>query len=104
MAYVRTFTFIVPPERTYELQPGHNLYLATIHGTQIVAQNTPGFHRGGVWMQNLTDGGIKVFCYTQWYDLPEIDQYASTPMIRDFEADIERYHSTPVIEVYEVLG
>ena len=55
-------------------------------------------------MQNLPDGEIKVVSYTQWYDLPEIDLYASTPMIRDFEADIERYHSVPVIEVYETLS
>src|SRR5215471_2528757 len=104
MAYVRTFSFIVPPERTRELQPGHNLYMAAVSGTQIVAQNTSGFHRGGVWMQNLPQGGIKVVSFTQWYGLPDMDHYASTPMIRDFEADIARYHSTPVIEVYETLS
>ena len=104
MAYVRTMTFVVPPERTEELQPGHNLFLAAVQGTQIVAQNTPGFHRGGVWMQNLPQGSIKVVCYTQWYGLSDIDGYASTPMIRDFEDDVARYHSMPVIEVFEALS
>jgi hypothetical protein len=104
MAYVRTITFVVPPERTGELQPGHNLFMAAVHGTQIVAQNTPGFHHGGVWMQNMPQGSVKVVCYTQWYGLSDIEHYASTPMIRDFEDDIARYHSTPIIEVYETLS
>ncbi|HUS14233.1 MAG TPA: hypothetical protein VM536_04350 [Chloroflexia bacterium] len=104
MAYIRTITFVVPPERTYELQPGHNLFMAAVSGTQIVAQNTPGFHKGGVWMQNMPQGSIKVVSFTQWYGLSDIDHYASTPMIRDFEEDIARYHSTPVIEVFEVLS
>ncbi len=104
MAYVRTFTFIVPPERAHELQPGHNLYTAAVSGTQIVAQNTPGFHVGGVWMQPLPQGSIKVVSYTQWYSPTAIEKYVGTPMIRDFEHDIARYHSAPVVEVYEVLS
>jgi hypothetical protein len=104
MAFVRTCTFVVPAHRTEELEPGHNLYLAAVHGTQIAAQNTPGYHRGGVWMQRLPDGSVKVLSYTQWYDLENIETYASLPMVRDFERDVSKYLSTPVVEVWEVLG
>lgn len=104
MAYIRTFSFVVPPERADEMQPGRNLHLATVNGTQIVAQNTSGYHRGGVWTRLQADGGIKVFIYTQWYSPADMDRYISTPMIRDYEADIARYHSTPVIEIYELLA
>ena len=104
MAFVRTITFTVPPERTVELQPGHNLYLAAVHGIQIAAQNTEGYHRGGVWMQRQPNGAVKVVAYTQWYDLDNIENYANTPMVRDFEKDVSTYLSRPVIELYEVMG
>ena len=104
MAFVRTITFTVPTERTRELEPGHNLYLAAVHGIKIAAQNTPGFHRGGVWMQRLPDGAIKVLMYSQWYELDNIESYASIPMVRDFERDVSTYLSTPVVDVYEVMG
>ena len=104
MAFVRTMTFIVPTERTQELEPGHNLYLAAVHGVKIAAQNTPGYHRGGVWMQRQPDGSVKVFMYSQWYELDNIEDYSSVPMVRDFEKDVSTYLSTPVIEVYEVMG
>jgi hypothetical protein len=104
MAFVRTLTFIVPPERTEELEPGHNLYLAAVHGVQIAAQNTPGYHRGGVWMQRQPDGSVRVLSYTQWYELDSIDTYASLPMVRDFERDVSTYLSTPVVEIWEVMG
>jgi hypothetical protein len=104
MSFVRTMSFTVPAERTQELEPGHNLYLAAVHGTKIAAQNTPGFHRGGVWMQRLPDGSIKVLMYSQWYDLDNIENYSSIPMVRDFEKDVSTYLSTPVIDVFEVMG
>ena len=104
MSFVRTTSFVVPPERTQELEPGHNLYLAAVHGTKIAAQNTPGYHRGGVWMQRLPDGSIKVVMYSQWYDLDNIENYSSIPMVRDFEKDVSTYLSTAVIEVFEVMG
>jgi hypothetical protein len=104
MAYVRTFSFVIPPERADEMEPGRNLYLATVNGTQIVAQNTSGFHRGGVWTRLLADGGIKVVCYTQWYSPTDIERYISTPMIRDYEADIARYHNEPLVEIFELLA
>ena len=104
MAFVRTVTFMVPPERTKELEPGHNLYLAAVHGIKIAAQNTPGYHRGGVWMQRQPDGAVKVFVYSQWYELENIQDYSSIPMVRDFEKDVSTYLSSPVIDVYEVMG
>lgn len=104
MAFVRTISFQVPPERTHELEPGHNLYLASVHGIKIAAQNTPGFHRGGVWMQRLPDGAIKVIMYSQWYDLANIEDYANIPMVRDFERDVTTYLSRPVVEIFEVMG
>ena len=104
MAIIRTFSFIVPPERAEEMQPGHNLHMATIDGTQIVAQNSPGFLHGGVWSRLLADGGTKIVIYTQWYSPTDIDRYANTPMIKDYEADIAKYHSKPVIEIFELLA
>ena len=104
MSFVRTLTFTVPPNRIEELNPGHNLYLAAVHGIKIAAQNTSGFHRGGVWMQRQPDGAVKVFMYSQWYDLDNIEDYANIPMVRDFERDVSAYLSTPVVDVYEVMG
>ena len=104
MAFVRTLTFAVPPDRTHELEPGHNLYLAAVHGIKIAAQNTPGFHRGGVWMQRQPDGSIRVFVYSQWYDLENIKDYSNLPMVRDFERDVSAYLSTPVVDIFEVMG
>ena len=104
MAFVRTVTFTVPSERTQELNPGHNLYLAAVHGVKMAAQNVPGYHRGGVWAQRLPDGSIKVLIYSQWYGLDDLESYSSLPMVRDFERDVSTYLSTPVIEVFEVLG
>lgn len=104
MAFIRTITFTVPAERTQELEPGHNLYLAAVHGIKIAAQNTPGFHRGGVWMQRLPDGAIKVLMYSQWYELDNIENYANIPMVRDFERDVSTYLSTPVVDIYELVG
>ncbi|MBF6613614.1 MAG: hypothetical protein IVW55_10850 [Chloroflexi bacterium] len=104
MAFIRTLTFSVPTDRTHELEPGHNLYLASVHGIKIAAQNTPGYHRGGVWMQRLPDGSVKVVSYTQWYELDNIENYANIPMVRDFEKDVSTYLSTPVVEIYEVMG
>jgi hypothetical protein len=104
MSFVRTLSFTVPAERTQELDPGHNLYLATVHGIKIAAQNVQGFHRGGVWMQRQTDGAIKVVQYSQWYELNNIETYANIPMVRDFEKDVSTYLSTPVVEIYEVMG
>src|SRR5687767_2069778 len=104
MAFVRTLTFEVPADRTHELNPGHNLYLAAVHGVKIAAQNTQGFHRGGVWMQRLPSGAIRVFVYSQWYELDNIEAYANLPMIRDFEKDVSTYLSTPVVDIYEVMG
>ncbi len=104
MAFVRTITFVVPAERTVELEPGHNLYLAAVHGIQIAAQNTQGYHRGGVWMQREPDGSVRVLAYTQWYELDNIESYADIPMVRDFEKDVATYLSRPVIDIYEVMG
>lgn len=104
MAFVRTLTFSVPPERTEELEPGHNLYLAAVHGVKIAAQNTPGYHRGGVWMQRQPDGSVKVLMYSQWYDLANIQDYANIPMVRDFERDVSKYLNTPVVDIYELMG
>ena len=104
MAFVRTLTFTVPQARTQELEPGHNLYLAAVHGIKIAAQNTPGYHRGGVWMQRQPSGDVKVFMYSQWYDLDNIQDYANIPMVRDFERDVTTYLSTPVVDVFEVMG
>ncbi len=42
--------------------------------------------------------------YSQWYDLDNIENYSSIPMIRDFEKDVSTYLSTPVIDVFEVMG
>lgn len=104
MSFVRTLTFTVPANRTQELDPGHNLYLAAVHGIKIAAQNTPGYHRGGVWMQRLPDGSVKVVQYSQWYDLDNIENYAAVPMVRDFEKDVSTYLSTPVVDIFEVMG
>lgn len=104
MAFVRTLTFMVPAERTHELEPGHNLYLASVHGIKIAAQNVQGYHRGGVWMQRQPDASVKVVMYSQWYELDNIETYANVPMVRDFERDVATYLSTPVVEIYEVMG
>lgn len=104
MAFVRTLSFTVPTEQTHQLEPGHNLYLAAVHGVKIAAQATPGYHRGGVWMQREPDGSVKVVVYSQWYDLDNIENYSSIPMVRDFERDVSTYLSTPVINIYEVMG
>lgn len=104
MAYIRTFSFVVPVERIQEMQPGHNLYMATVSGTQIVAQNSEGYQRGGVWSRLLADGGIKVIIYTQWEALSQVDKYCRTPMLRDYEADVAKYHGAPVIELFELLA
>lgn len=104
MAFVRTLTFNVPTARTQELEPGHNLYLAAVHGIKIAAQNTQGFHRGGVWMQRMPDGSVNVVVYSQWYELDNIENYSSIPMVRDFERDVSTYLSTPVVNIYEVMG
>ena len=104
MAFVRTLTFIVPADRTQELEPGHNLYLASVHGIKIAAQNVPGYHRGGVWMQRQPDGSVKVTQYSQWYELDNLEAYANVPMVRDFEKDVSTYLSTPVVEIHEVMG
>lgn len=104
MSFVRTLSFVVPTERTQELDPGHNLYLAAVHGIKIAAQNVQGYHRGGVWMQRQPDGAIKVVQYCQWYELDNIEAYANLPMVRDFEKDVSTYLSTPVVEIYEVMG
>ncbi len=104
MAYIRTFSFVIPVERLAEMQPGHNLYMATVDGTQIVAQNSQGYHRGGVWTRQQADGTLKIVIYTQWEALSQIDKYVVTPMIVDYEADIARYHSPPVVEIFELLA
>jgi hypothetical protein len=104
MAFVRTLTFTVPADQTFQLEPGHNLYLAAVHGIKIAAQNTPGYHRGGVWMQRLPDGSVKVMQYSQWYELENIESYANIPMVRDFERDVSTFLSTPVVDVFEVMG
>lgn len=104
MAFVRTLTFMVPRERTEELEPGHNLYLAAVHGIKIAAQNTSGYHRGGVWMQQQPDGSVKVSIYTQWYELENIEEYANVPMVRDFEKDVSTHLSQPAVDIYEVIG
>jgi hypothetical protein len=104
MAFVRTLTFTVPPERTQELDPGHNLYLAAVHGIKIAAQNVQGYHRGGVWMQRQPNGAVKVVAYSQWYELDNIETYSNIPMVRDFEKDVSTYLSTPVVDIFEVMG
>ncbi len=104
MAFVRTTTFIVPAARKSEIEPGHNLYLAAVMGVKIVAQNTPGFHRGGVWASQLEGGDLKIIIYMQFYDLPEMENFANTPMVRDFENELDQYLSPPIIEVYETLS
>jgi hypothetical protein len=104
MAFVRTMTFTVPTERTQELDPGHNLYLAAVHGVKIAAQNVQGFHRGGVWMQRQPDGAIKVMIYSQFYELDNIETYSNIPMVRDFEKDVSTYLTSPVVEIFEVMG
>src|ERR1043165_8655089 len=104
MAFVRTLTFMVPSARTHELEPGHNLYLASVHGIKIAAQHTEGYHRGGIWMQRQPDGSVRVIMYSQWYELENIQDYANIPMVRDFEKDVSTYLSTPVVDIYEVMG
>lgn len=104
MPVVRTLTFTVPSNRTEELNPGHNLYLAAVHGTQIAAQNIQGYHKGGVWLQRQSDGSVKVTMFSQFAELDNLQLYANVAMIRDFEKDVSKHLSTVVIEVYEVLG
>jgi antibiotic biosynthesis monooxygenase (ABM) superfamily enzyme len=104
MSFVRTASFTVPPDRTQELNPGHNLYLAAVHGTQIAAQNVPGYHRGGSWMQRQADGSIRVVMYAQFAELDSLEEYSNVPMVRDFVVDVTKYLSPVVIEIYEVLG
>src|SRR5690242_16987169 len=77
MPYVRTLTFTVPPDRVDELSPGHNLYLAAVFGTQIAAQNTQGYQKGGVWMQRQTEGSTLVFMFSQWDELDSMEAYAN---------------------------
>jgi hypothetical protein len=103
MPYVRMLTFTVPPERVEELSPGHNLYLATVFGTQIAAQNTQGYQKGGVWMQRHTEGSIRVFMFTQWDELDSMDSYANVPMLIDFVKDVSTYLSPVNLDIYEVL-
>jgi len=97
-------TFIVPAARSEEIQPGHNLYLAATQGVKIVAQNTSGFHRGGVWASQTEKGDIKVVIYMQFYDLPDLQNFANAPMVRDFEASVDEILSPPLIEVFEVVS
>jgi antibiotic biosynthesis monooxygenase (ABM) superfamily enzyme len=104
MAYVRTLAFTVPAERTQELSPGHNLYLAAVHGTQIAAQNVEGYHKGGVWMQRQAEGSIKVIMFSQFNELDNLEAYANVPMVRDFESDVSKHLSPVVVEIYEVLA
>jgi hypothetical protein len=104
MSYVRTFSFIIPPDRSHELEPGHNLYLATIDGTQIVAQNSSGFLGGAVWRRLLPTGGIKVVISTEWAGVRELETYTRTPMIQDYEADVQKYHEDVVIEIFEEVA
>ncbi|HST06391.1 MAG TPA: hypothetical protein VLQ48_16890 [Chloroflexia bacterium] len=104
MPYVRTLTFTVPPERVEELSPGHNLYLAAVFGTQIAAQNSQGYQKGGVWMQRQTDSSIKVFMFTQWDEVDSMESYESVPMLIDFMKDVSTYLSPTSVEIYEVLG
>ena len=104
MGYVRTFTFTVPPERVQELEPGHNLHLATINGTQIVAQNTTGYLGGSVWRRLLPTGGVKVVVSTEWAGLSDLEKYLGTPMIGDYEADVARYHQDVSVEVFEEVA
>ena len=104
MAFVRTTTFIVPAARKSEIEPGHNLNLAAVYGVKSVAQNTVGFHRGGVWASQLEGGDLQIMIYMQFYDLPEMENFAHTPMVRDFENQLDQYPSPPIIEVYETLS
>jgi hypothetical protein len=104
MAFVRTFSFVVPVERLQEMQPGHNLYMATVDGTQIVAQNSEGYLYGSVLSRLQPDGSLKVVIYTQWAAISSIERYVRTPMIQDYEADVARYHGPPVIEIFELLA
>ncbi len=104
MPYVRTLTFTVPPDRVEELSPGHNLYLAAVFGTQIAAQNTQGYQKGGVWMQRQTEGSILVFMFSQWDELDSMESYANVPMLLDFMKDVSTYLSPVKLEIYEVLG
>jgi hypothetical protein len=104
MAFVRTFSFVVPVERTQEMEPGHNLHMATVDGTQIVAQNSEGYLYGSVLSRLQPDGSLKIVIYTQWAAISQIERYVHTPMIQDYEADVARYHSAPVIEIYEMLA
>jgi hypothetical protein len=104
MPYVRKLDFTVPTERVEELSPGHNLYLATVFGTQIAAQNVQGYQKGGVWMQRQQDGSIKVTMFSQFSEIDGLQTYAKVPMITDFVKDITTYLSPVVLEVYEVLG
>lgn len=104
MAVVRTATFVVPSDRTHELSPGHNLYLAAVHGTQIAAQNVEGYHKGGVWLQRQSDGAMKVSMFSQFNELDNLMTYANVAMVQDFEKDVSKYLSPVVVEVYEVIG
>ena len=104
MPYVRTLTFTVPPDRVEELSPGHNLYLAAVFGTQIAAQNTQGYQKGGVWMQRQTEGSTLVFMFSQWDELDSMEAYANIPMLLDFVKDVSTYLSPVNLEIYEVLG
>ena len=104
MAVVRTLTFNVPADKTEELSPGHNLYLAAIFGTQIAAQNTPGYHTGGVWLQRQDDGSAKVTMFSQFDELENLQKYSNVPMIIDFVKDVSKHLSKVVIEVHEVLS
>ncbi len=104
MAFVRTLTFIIPAEQADQLEPGHNLNLALVYSLPLVAQNVSGYHRCGVWSYRTENGNIKVKMYTQWYTIPDLENYSNTPMVRDFEATVAENLSTPQIEIYEVIG
>ncbi len=104
MSVVRTMSFTVPSERKHELNPGHNLYLAAVHGTQSAAQSVDGYQKGGVWMQRQADGSVRVSMFSQFDELDNMERYANVPMIRDFEKDVTTYLSPVDVNVYEVLG
>lgn len=104
MAVVRTLSFTVPSEKTEELSPGHNLYLAAVYGTQIAAQNVRGFHKNGVWMQRQTDGSTKVSMFSQFAEMSDLELYANVAMVKDFEKDVSTYLSPVEVQVYEVLA
>ena len=93
MPYVRTLTFTVPPERVEELSPGHNLYLAAVFGTQIAAQNSQGYQKGGVWMQRQTEGLNKGLHVHAMGRVDSMEAIETVPMLIDFMKDVSTYLS-----------